>query len=193
MKNLIIFLLLVASSQSCSQKSSTIKSTEKNIIFQDNDIPKELKTFYTLYFSEMENNSIKDSEANLDILKKKYMTSELYEKLKNIDLDYDPIINGQDVEVDWKKSLDIKFIKHDLYQMCIESSFDKKKYCTFLKVKKTQTGYKIYDFKVNMEVVMTQVGDLTVPSLIKYNGNWKAIFKKRERGIFTATLSNFFK
>ena len=54
-------------------------------------------------------------------------------------------------------------------------------------------GAGVYDFKVNMEVLMTRVGDLTVPSLIKYNGNWKAIFKKRERGIFTATLSDFSK
>ena len=49
----------------------------------------------------------------------------------------------------------------------------------------------IYDFKVNMEVQMTKFGNLNVPALIRYNGNWKAIFKKRERGIFTATLSDF--
>ena len=49
----------------------------------------------------------------------------------------------------------------------------------------------VYDFKVNMEVQMTKFGNLTVPALIRYNGNWKAIFKKRERGIFTATLSDF--
>ena len=49
----------------------------------------------------------------------------------------------------------------------------------------------VYDFKVNMEVQMTTFGNLTVPALIRYNGNWKAIFKKRERGIFTATLSDF--
>ncbi len=47
----------------------------------------------------------------------------------------------------------------------------------------------VYDFKVNMEVVMTRVNNLTVPSLIRYNGNWKALFKKRERGVFTATLN----
>lgn len=52
-------------------------------------------------------------------------------------------------------------------------------------------GAGVYDFKVSMEILMTKVGELTVPALIKYNGNWKAIFKKRERGIFTATLSNF--
>ncbi len=49
----------------------------------------------------------------------------------------------------------------------------------------------VYDFKVSMEVLMTTVGNLTVPSIIKYNGNWKAIFKKRERGIFTVILSDF--
>ena len=48
-----------------------------------------------------------------------------------------------------------------------------------------------YDFNVNMEVQMTRFENLTVPSLIRYNGNWKAIFKKRERGVFTATLFDF--
>jgi len=49
----------------------------------------------------------------------------------------------------------------------------------------------VYDFKVSMEVQMTTFKGLTVPSLIKYNGNWKAVTKKRERGVFTATLFNF--
>ena len=49
----------------------------------------------------------------------------------------------------------------------------------------------VYDFKVDMEVQMTRAGDLLVPSLLRYNGNWKAIFKKRERGVFTATLFDF--
>jgi hypothetical protein len=49
----------------------------------------------------------------------------------------------------------------------------------------------VYDFKVNMEVQMTRFKNLTVPSVIRYNGNWKAITKKRERGIFTATLFDF--
>ena len=49
----------------------------------------------------------------------------------------------------------------------------------------------VYDFKVQMEVVMTKFGEYLVPSLIRYVGNWKAIFKPRERGIFTATLFDF--
>lgn len=52
-------------------------------------------------------------------------------------------------------------------------------------------GAGVYDFKVKMEVEMTKYGDYLVPALIRYVGNWKAIFKKREIGIFTATLSGF--
>ena len=49
----------------------------------------------------------------------------------------------------------------------------------------------VYDFAVNMQVEMTKVGDLIVPSVLRYNGNWKVILKKRERGLFTATLFDF--
>lgn len=49
----------------------------------------------------------------------------------------------------------------------------------------------VYDFDVHIEVVMTQFGNLTVPSTLRYNGIWDVAFKKKERGIFTATLFNF--
>jgi hypothetical protein len=49
----------------------------------------------------------------------------------------------------------------------------------------------VFDFDVNMEVQMTKVGDLLLPAVLRYNGNWKAIFKKREHGVFTATLFDF--
>jgi hypothetical protein len=49
----------------------------------------------------------------------------------------------------------------------------------------------VYDFNVKMEVEMGTYKGLTVPVLIRYNGNWKAITKKRERGVFTATLFDF--
>jgi hypothetical protein len=49
----------------------------------------------------------------------------------------------------------------------------------------------VYDFKVEMQVEMTTYKDIVVPSLIRYKGNWDVAFKKRERGIFTATLFDF--
>jgi len=49
----------------------------------------------------------------------------------------------------------------------------------------------VYDFDVHMEVKMTKFEGLLVPELLVYNGNWKVAFKKRERGIFTATIFDF--
>ena len=49
----------------------------------------------------------------------------------------------------------------------------------------------VYDFDVHMEVKMTRFGELLVPELLNYRGNWKVAFKKRERGIFTATIFDF--
>lgn len=49
----------------------------------------------------------------------------------------------------------------------------------------------VYDFDVQMEVQMTKFGEYLVPKLLRYNGNWNVAFKKRERGVFTATLFDF--
>lgn len=49
----------------------------------------------------------------------------------------------------------------------------------------------VYDFDVHIEVQMTKFGDLLVPKLLRYIGNWDVIMKKRERGLFTATLFDF--
>ncbi len=49
----------------------------------------------------------------------------------------------------------------------------------------------VYDFSVHMEVQMTKFGEYLVPKVLRYNGNWDVLFKKRERGVFTATLFDF--
>lgn len=49
----------------------------------------------------------------------------------------------------------------------------------------------VYDFDVHMEVQMTHFGKYLVPKLLRYIGNWDVVFKKRERGVFTATLFDF--
>jgi hypothetical protein len=59
--------------------------------------------------------------------------------------------------------------------------------------RKYSLSYKagVYDFDVSMEVDMTKFQGLTVPSILRYKGNWDVIFKKRERAVFTATLFDF--
>ena len=49
----------------------------------------------------------------------------------------------------------------------------------------------LYSFDVSMEVEMTRAGELMVPKVLRYKGNWDVIFKKRERAVFTATLFDF--
>ena len=49
----------------------------------------------------------------------------------------------------------------------------------------------VYDFNVQMEVEMTYFNGILVPKILRYKGNWDVIFKKRERGLFTATLFEF--
>jgi hypothetical protein len=49
----------------------------------------------------------------------------------------------------------------------------------------------VYDFDVHIEVQMTKFGEYLVPRTLRYTGNWDVAFKKRERGVFTATLFDF--
>ncbi|MBO9571156.1 MAG: hypothetical protein J7497_02955 [Chitinophagaceae bacterium] len=49
----------------------------------------------------------------------------------------------------------------------------------------------VYDFDVHIEVEMTKFHEYIVPKVMRYNGNWDIVFKKREKGIFTATLFDF--
>jgi hypothetical protein len=69
--------------------------------------------------------------------------------------------------------------------------FDEKKFEIVARNYSLSYDAGVYDFNVDMQVQLTKVGDLLVPSLLRYNGNWKAIFKKREHGVFTATLFDF--
>jgi hypothetical protein len=49
----------------------------------------------------------------------------------------------------------------------------------------------VYDFNVHMDVQMTKVGNYLLPQTIRYSGTWDVAFKKRERGLFTATLFDY--
>lgn len=59
------------------------------------------------------------------------------------------------------------------------------------KTYRMQYNAGVYDFDVIMEVALQRFGNLNVPVEIKYNGNWDVPFRKRERGVFTATLYDF--
>lgn len=49
----------------------------------------------------------------------------------------------------------------------------------------------VYSFNVYMEVDMARYKQLLVPTVIRYNGEWRVFPRQKERGVFTATLSDF--
>ena len=49
----------------------------------------------------------------------------------------------------------------------------------------------VYDFNVQIEAELKRFGEYLVPTVLRYNGNWDVITKKREKAIFTATLFDF--
>lgn len=49
----------------------------------------------------------------------------------------------------------------------------------------------VYDFDIRMEVELGHFKEYLVPKVLRYDGNWDVVFKKRERGVFTATLFDF--
>lgn len=49
----------------------------------------------------------------------------------------------------------------------------------------------VYDFDVNMEVELTKINNILIPQTLRYKGNFHALFQKRERGEFTATLFDY--
>lgn len=69
--------------------------------------------------------------------------------------------------------------------------FDEKTYDVLARNYTLSYDAGVYDFKVSMQVELQKFGEYLLPIVLRYDGNWKAIFKKRERGIFTATLFDF--
>lgn len=81
--------------------------------------------------------------------------------------------------------------------------FDKvviKKLVTYFDKQKLEIVYRdyslsyntfLFDFDVNMQVQMTHFDQYMVPLKIKYTGNWKVPFKKREDAVFTTRFHNF--
>lgn len=70
--------------------------------------------------------------------------------------------------------------------------FDFKTMEVLKRVYKLSYKAAVYDFDVDMEVELAHTPDgMLVPKTMRYKGNYGILFKKRERGEFTATLFDF--
>lgn len=104
----------------------------------------------------------------------------------NIDMD---IFNGQNCFI-FKQTVKPEN-KSDVVIDAMTTWFDDKNFEVLGRNYSLSYDAGVYDFKVQMEVVLTKFGEYLVPTVLRYTGNWKAIFKPRERGVFTATLFDF--
>lgn len=113
----------------------------------------------------------------------------------------DDMANKYDMKIDYKDYMGepcyvftMVAKKDKLNQVVINEMttyFSEKKYEVLARNYSLSYRAGVYDFNIDMDVQMTHVGELLVPAVIRYNGDWKVLFKKREHGIFTATLFNF--
>lgn len=91
-----------------------------------------------------------------------------------------------------KPKPDLGFFKrNDIVVDEMTTWFDAKTMEVLKRIYKLSYKAAVYDFDVDMEVELTHVNGLLVPKTMRYKGNYGILFKKRERGEFTATLFDF--
>jgi hypothetical protein len=75
---------------------------------QNNPTIQMLKHFYRSYMTEISDDNGRMMEKRLDSIRKEYCTPIFIKRLADDSLDYDPLINAQDADKRWLKTLVIK-------------------------------------------------------------------------------------
>lgn len=96
------------------------------------------------------------------------------------------------LRIEPKKDLSF-FRKNEIVIDEMETWFDQKTLEVVARNYELSYHAGLYNFDVSMSVEMKRIGDLLVPGILRYKGNWNIIFHKAENGVFTATLYNFSK
>lgn len=149
MRNRILIILICLLSLSCNNKQKSQDSiasvTETQI---DNNTPKEIITdFYRQYIALQDSPPSAENRTSIGSILKKYLTKELISQIEKASLDYDPLINAQDVSLSWLKTLKVKEIDsfRKEYSVCYLNAYNNSIKCINLKVNKVDSTYKISD------------------------------------------------
>ena len=145
MKHFILLFFALLSLGACSQNKA--------------DEIAYLKKFYAEYVNNW------DNETKINLLKKDNFSKALFASVReansNGQIDYDPIINAQDIGDNILKSLNIKYQKNnDLYEVSYLDNYKKAKLFTYIKLISNKTSFIISDIKVN-----------DIESLVRLNAN----------------------
>jgi len=125
------------------------ENTLENVAFDETDIVSMLKEFYTLYITECDKMPL--NEQNIMALKNKYFTSEFLTKWDDAELDYDPVVNAQDYDQNWIKTLEINPVaeRNNTYRICYHyDAFDgERTNCVILVLVEKNEKYLINDIE----------------------------------------------
>lgn len=102
-----------------------------------------LKNFYTAYITELSSPNV--NYKHVDSLKKIYCTKGLIGKMKSNELDYDILLNAQDSDIEWLKTLTVKKTSFSTNQFDVSfiDNYSKKKNIIKVAVVKQGGGFKI--------------------------------------------------
>ncbi|MDR1402089.1 MAG: YbjP/YqhG family protein [Tannerellaceae bacterium] len=126
MKNLYYLLFVFTITvQSCGQSAGNRVSTvTESADGKEEKAIQRLKEFYTAYISCCDSPG-KDLKT-LSSIRNKYLTESLLYKLENSGLDYDPVIQAQDCDANWIKTIEIHpdTERQNVYTVCYISTYN---------------------------------------------------------------------
>ena len=142
---LVLILFVVQACGQNSPKTHISPQTTKTTADDKTSILEMLREFYTSYITECDKMPI--NEQNITDLKNRYFTKEFLKKLEEAEIDYDPVLNAQDCDKDWIKTLEINPVveKENTYQVCYhyDTSEGKRTICVTLFLVKVNEKYLI--------------------------------------------------
>ena len=123
-------LLLLQLVISCKENDKTDKLDVNNqkVEFSDTEIKQMIKEFYTAYITQSldtiaPNKNIEKLDSISQIYCTKFLLDSIKNEFENNELDYDPIINGQDTHPEMLKTMMInKNIKANKYSCLLYTS-----------------------------------------------------------------------
>ena len=124
---------------------NVISCKSQSTSFDDKEISSMLKDFYTNYI--VERSKMPEDFKKIDSILKKYGTADLQHQIRNEDIDYDLLLNGQFCEKEWLNTLTIKKDSNDssIYKVSFGYMADgkRKQKIVKLQIMKDSTSYKI--------------------------------------------------
>ena len=161
MKYFVILYFALLSLESCSQNKV------KEISY--------LKNFYGEYVNNW------DNESKINAIRKDNFSKALISGINVANstgkLDFDPIINAQDVDNNLLKTLNIKYQKNDdFYEVSYLDSYKNSKLSTYIKLINYKSSFLISDIKVNnIESIVALNDNNSIKKPIEINNKFKTI------------------